>query len=32
LCGLQVMSHGPDEGPWLTSGDEKDSESLLHLI
>ena len=19
----QVMSHGPDEGPWLTSGDEK---------
>ena len=20
FCGLQVMSHGPDEGPWLTSG------------
>jgi hypothetical protein len=28
--GLKAMSHGPDEGPWLTGGDEKESESLLH--
>jgi hypothetical protein len=26
--GLHAMSHGPEEGPWLTSGDEKESESF----